>query len=282
LIQTFQHIRYYTETELNDGQLDNRYYTESEVDTISGSLSTEIDADISTHTALSDAHHNESHTITSHSDIVDATGANLEELTGGGDTTLHDHDGISENTAARHTESHSVASHSDTSATGAELNELTDSSETSLHIHDDRYYTEPEVDTISGSLQDSIDNITVSGGVNTFIDLNDTPAAYSGDENKHVYVESDGTGLNFRYISDDDNYTEIIYSNAFPTQIDVYTNSGKTHQISSTTITRTSGVVSQTTKSIYDIDTGTSVVGTFTTTINRVNGRVVSTTSVRT
>ncbi|KKN59904.1 hypothetical protein LCGC14_0537290 [marine sediment metagenome] len=62
--------RYYTETELDAGQLDDRYYTETEVDaltwtesditdldkytqaevdTISGALSTEIDSDISTH-----------------------------------------------------------------------------------------------------------------------------------------------------------------------------------------------------------------------------------------
>jgi hypothetical protein len=34
--------RYYTETELNDGQLDSRYYTESEVDTISGALNGKI------------------------------------------------------------------------------------------------------------------------------------------------------------------------------------------------------------------------------------------------
>lgn len=97
--------------------------------------------------------HPEAHTITSHTDVVDATGAQLETLTGtgdadslhthalkanlagptftgtvtvpatnftvgtqiltaanltdlldGGDTTLHDHDGISENTSARHTQ----------------------------------------------------------------------------------------------------------------------------------------------------------------------------------
>lgn len=48
--------------------------------------------------------HASAHSIVSHSDIVDATGANIEELTGGGDTTLHDHDGIAENTAARHTQ----------------------------------------------------------------------------------------------------------------------------------------------------------------------------------
>ncbi len=46
--------RYYTETELNAGQLDNRYYTEGEVDTISGSLSAEIDSDISTHSSSGD------------------------------------------------------------------------------------------------------------------------------------------------------------------------------------------------------------------------------------
>lgn len=109
-----------------------------------------------------------SHTITSHSDIVDATGAQIEELTGGGDTTLHDHDGISENTTHRgsdgsdhtfidqdvtngstpvftatnitggniHAESHTVVSHSDTTASGSELDELTGGGDTTLHDHD--------------------------------------------------------------------------------------------------------------------------------------------------
>jgi len=36
---------------------DDRYYTESEVDTISGALSSEIDADIAAHAAISSAHH---------------------------------------------------------------------------------------------------------------------------------------------------------------------------------------------------------------------------------
>ncbi len=40
------------------------------------------------------------HTIVSHSDTT-ATGTELDTLTGGGDTTLHDHDGISENTTHR-------------------------------------------------------------------------------------------------------------------------------------------------------------------------------------
>ena len=77
----------------NDTRGDARYYTQGEVDT-------EIDADITTHTALANAHHNESHTIVSHSDTT-ATGAELNTLTGGGDTALHDHAGISENTTHR-------------------------------------------------------------------------------------------------------------------------------------------------------------------------------------
>ncbi|MHA1462021.1 MAG: hypothetical protein ACTSQ0_03025 [Candidatus Heimdallarchaeota archaeon] len=60
---------------------------------------------------------------------------NLTDLTDGGDTTLHDHDGIDENTAARHAQLHTVPSHTDTSATGAELNELTNGSDTALHDH---------------------------------------------------------------------------------------------------------------------------------------------------
>ncbi len=40
---------------------------------------------------------------------TNVTEANLNTLTGGGDTTLHDHDGISENTAARHTQNTDTA-----------------------------------------------------------------------------------------------------------------------------------------------------------------------------
>lgn len=158
----------HTESDVTD--LDK--YTQAEVDTISGSLSSEIDSDISTHSSdttsihgitdtsdlalksgnvnqlnditstganIEDAvtkKHAESHTITSHSDITDATGAQIEELTGGGDTTLHDHDGISENIAARHAESHTIISHSDiTDATGAQIEELTGGTDTTLHSH---------------------------------------------------------------------------------------------------------------------------------------------------
>jgi len=84
-------------------------------------------------------HHNELHTIASHSDTT-ATGAELETLTGGGSTTLHSHSVAHSATTGKtandhHNELHTIASHSDTTATGAELNELTDGSVTTLHSH---------------------------------------------------------------------------------------------------------------------------------------------------
>jgi len=42
--------------------------------------------------------------ISTNDGATDVTGAELEELSDGSDTTLHDHDGISENSAARHTQ----------------------------------------------------------------------------------------------------------------------------------------------------------------------------------
>lgn len=62
-------------------------------------------SDVASNTAAS---HAQSHTIVSHNDTT-ATGAELNTLTGGGDTTLHDHDGISENTSARHTQNTDTA-----------------------------------------------------------------------------------------------------------------------------------------------------------------------------
>jgi len=46
-------------------------------------------------------------------EVNNISDVNATDLTDGGDTTLHDHDGISENTSARHAESHTIASHSD-------------------------------------------------------------------------------------------------------------------------------------------------------------------------
>lgn len=53
-------------------------------------LQAEIDSDITTHGTNTDAHHAKSHNVASHSDTT-ATGAELEELTDGSTTTLHDH-----------------------------------------------------------------------------------------------------------------------------------------------------------------------------------------------
>lgn len=47
-----------------------------------------------------------------------ATGDQLDELVGGGDTTLHDHDGIAENTLARHSNALDHAAGSDDQVAG--------------------------------------------------------------------------------------------------------------------------------------------------------------------
>jgi len=55
---------------------------------------------------------------------------------------------------------HTITSHSDViDATGAQLEELTSSGDTSLHTHDSIYYTESEVDTISGTIVSQIPSI---------------------------------------------------------------------------------------------------------------------------
>ncbi len=69
------------------------------------------------------------HSITDHSDVSDATGAQLETLTGGGDVgALHTH------AAAYAAIGHTIASH-DTTATGAQLNTLIGGGGTTLHSH---------------------------------------------------------------------------------------------------------------------------------------------------
>ncbi len=107
-------------------------------------ISTEIDNDISAHTANSDAHHNELHSILSHLGTT-ATGPELNELTAGGETALHSHSGggvdsvfgrtgavvtvqddynhselASIGTDDHHNEIHTIVSH-DTTVTGAQL-----------------------------------------------------------------------------------------------------------------------------------------------------------------
>jgi hypothetical protein len=133
------------------------------VNTISGALSSEIDSDISTHASNTDIHHNESHTITSHSD---------------------------------------------TTASGSELNELTNGSDTALHIHDSRYHSESEIDTISGSLQTQIDD---KSSVQTFLDLTDTPATYSGATGKYLRVER----AEFTYTPPDGDDVDFTFTESY-------------------------------------------------------------------
>ncbi|MBA7658704.1 hypothetical protein ES703_66663 [subsurface metagenome] len=109
----------------------------------------------------SDQHHAQSHNAASHSDIT-STGAQIDDavskkhdrqhaLNSAADHTgaitdaqhgvrttanAHAHSHLSGVTSdLHHAQSHNIASHSDTTATGAELEELTDGSETTLHSH---------------------------------------------------------------------------------------------------------------------------------------------------
>ena len=133
--------------------------------------------DISAHAADTDGHHNEAHTVASHSDTT-GTGSELNTLTDGSNAdSLHDH-AVASHTIASHSDttgtgaelntltdgsnadslhdhavgSHTIASHSDTTGTGSELNTLTDGSDASaLHAHDGRYFQETEFSSNPGS-----------------------------------------------------------------------------------------------------------------------------------
>lgn len=72
---------------------------------------------------------------------------------------------------------------------------------------DSRYYTQDQIDTISGSLYQSILNHH-----DTFLDLLDTPATYSGNAGKYVRVKDDGQGLEFSEVQDEFNGKEPINS----------------------------------------------------------------------
>lgn len=140
-----------------------------------------------------------------------------------------------------------------------------------------------QLTTASGYLQDQIDSITISG-VGTFIALNDTPTTYSGAlDNKFVFVNNDGSGLSFRYVDDYPYYAFYTYAGSNVIQEDIYTDNTMTQQISSTVVNRDFlGRITSTVKTVYDLDTGTVVVGTVTSSYQRVFGRVISETVTRT
>jgi len=111
-------------------------------------------------------------------DMTILSTTNHDDLTDGGDTTLHDHDGISENSAARHAESHSVASHNDTTATGAELEELTDGSDTTLHDHDGISENTAARHDESHSVASHNDTTATGAELNTLTDGSETALHY--------------------------------------------------------------------------------------------------------
>ncbi len=110
-----------------------------------------------------------------------ATGAELTQLTDGSDTTLHDHDGISENTSARHAQSHNIASHSDTSATGAQLDTLTDDSiADALHRHSELVASDGDPDPALSADADGKVSLISGTGINEF-SIDETLAGDSDD-----------------------------------------------------------------------------------------------------
>jgi len=70
---------------------------------------------------------------------------------------------------------------------------------------DSRYYTQNQIDTISGSLYQSILNHH-----DTFLGLFDTPTTYSGYAGKYVRVKDDGQGLEFSGVQDEFNGKKSI------------------------------------------------------------------------
>lgn len=153
-------------------------------------------------------HHNEAHTVASHSD-TSGTGAELNTLTDGSNAdALHIHSAVG---------SHTIVSHSDTSATGSELNTLTDGSDAStLHDHDGRYYQESEFSSSPGSGSAPLET-TVSGGLTIYafratyrftldeVSATGTPGSGTG----YVYMKTDGK---LYYKNDGGTEREISYT----------------------------------------------------------------------
>ena len=131
--------------------------TESEVDTISGSLNTKISAKPDTLLELSDTP-----AVYDDNKYLKATTSGVEWATVSGGTGTSDHSELS--SLAYAVSGHTGFQPSGDYATDSELTSVSGALQTNIdgksdtgHTHDDRYYTESEVDTISGSLQTNID-----------------------------------------------------------------------------------------------------------------------------
>jgi len=77
-------------------------------------------------------------------------------------------------------------------------------------------------------------------------------------------------------LHDRDLYSELTYLNGKVYSVDEWRDVTKVFKVSNTVFIRSGKHVSQTIKSIYDYDTGTSIIATVTGTINRSNGKVVN------
>lgn len=136
----------------------------------------EIDSDITTHTAISNAHHTK---------YTDA------EV----DTIVATHTALAD---AHHSESHTIASHSDTTGTGAELNTLTDNSMAdTLHRHSELSASDGTPD--QALVVDATGKVGIGGGTSS----SQLHISSTGDK---LFALQRGTGIvNFRMAGDLDN-----------------------------------------------------------------------------
>ncbi|MCK5200307.1 MAG: hypothetical protein KAR21_18245, partial [Spirochaetales bacterium] len=175
--------------------------TSSEVATISGSLQTNIDEKSNNDHIHDDRYYTESEVDT----ISGTLSAEIDS-----DIVAH-----TSNADAHHTESHTIVSHSDTTATGANLNELVGVGDTALHKHDGQYYTESEVDTISGSLQT---NINGKPDTEVFL-VEGVPSGAIGKENDIAVDQETGdvyekcSSSNYTTYNPSDKSAQIVLSN---------------------------------------------------------------------
>ncbi len=100
--------------------------------------------------------------ITANDGATDVTAAELEELSDGTVSTLHDHDVTGLDSWPTIDYSYVSGNDGATGVTAAELEELSDGSDTSLHNHGSLYYTETEIDNWVGTT-----NITTLGTIGT-------------------------------------------------------------------------------------------------------------------
>jgi hypothetical protein len=167
--------RYYTETELNNGQLNNLYYTEAEVNVISGAINAKIITDHGGLTGLSDDDHSQYHNDT-RGDVRYYTKAQTDTISGALNTKI-------------------------TTTSGALQTNINGKSDLG-HIHDDRYYTEGEVNTISGTI---VAKIITDHGALTGLSDDDHPQYHNdsrGDARYYTQTQLNNGQLDTRYYTE--------------------------------------------------------------------------------